>query len=476
MTSIGTIISFYSFKGGVGRSMALANIAALLCKSGKRVLAIDWDLEAPGLNKFFEQRDKELRRSITTIPGMVELLCSETNKKDLEWTDCVIKINISDNLHIDLISAGRATPDYGQRVQSINWQYLYEKGDLGEKLEKMRSEWKSSYDYILLDSRTGVTDIGDVCTAMLPDILITVLIANEQSIEGTKYVIERARTVHGRLPRDRTKLIVVPIIGRDESFTEYELSASWRARLGHELEFTLADWLPRSIDAQKYFQKIFIPYYSYWSFGENLPVVQQEDELENPASISAAYGRIASLIQSNLDWSALEQGINSAEVDLLRSKALRGEAKSAEYALRSVRLRRRVLVGAGAALALVGAGFVSMYVVYKSHVKEVQLQAAAANAEIEAKKSQEERKALETELTSSKALVEEAMANAKRIQQQFDDMRSRDEQQRASLEAQIAELQQQNRSLLSVLERSNAQTQQKLDELIQRPLPQGNTR
>jgi len=34
--------------------MALANIAVLLVRSGKKVLAVDWDLEAPGLDKYFK--------------------------------------------------------------------------------------------------------------------------------------------------------------------------------------------------------------------------------------------------------------------------------------------------------------------------------------------------------------------------------------------------------------------------------------
>ena len=47
------IYTFYSYKGGVGRSMALANIAECFCAQGLRVLMIDWDLEAPGLESFF---------------------------------------------------------------------------------------------------------------------------------------------------------------------------------------------------------------------------------------------------------------------------------------------------------------------------------------------------------------------------------------------------------------------------------------
>ena len=59
-------ITFYSYKGGVGRSLALANIAALLVKRGRRVVLIDFDLEAPGLDSFDEFK------CIAGKPGVVE--------------------------------------------------------------------------------------------------------------------------------------------------------------------------------------------------------------------------------------------------------------------------------------------------------------------------------------------------------------------------------------------------------------------
>ena len=66
----GQIITFYSYKGGTGRSMALANVAWILASQGKRVLAIDWDLEAPGLHRYFHPflSDKELTES----PGLID--------------------------------------------------------------------------------------------------------------------------------------------------------------------------------------------------------------------------------------------------------------------------------------------------------------------------------------------------------------------------------------------------------------------
>ena len=62
------ITTFYSFKGGVGRTMALVNVAYELVRRGRRVLAVDFDLEAPGLETF------DLLRPDTPTPGGVEFV------------------------------------------------------------------------------------------------------------------------------------------------------------------------------------------------------------------------------------------------------------------------------------------------------------------------------------------------------------------------------------------------------------------
>ena len=45
------IVTFYSFKGGVGRSFTLVETAAQLAALGRSVVVWDLDLEAPGLQK-----------------------------------------------------------------------------------------------------------------------------------------------------------------------------------------------------------------------------------------------------------------------------------------------------------------------------------------------------------------------------------------------------------------------------------------
>ena len=58
MSSFPFIFTFYSFKGGVGRSMALLNVGYALASRGRRVLLIDMDLEAPGLSRFLLDSDE----------------------------------------------------------------------------------------------------------------------------------------------------------------------------------------------------------------------------------------------------------------------------------------------------------------------------------------------------------------------------------------------------------------------------------
>jgi|SRR6516165_2113924 Mrp family chromosome partitioning ATPase len=79
MDNTGRIITFYSFKGGTGRSMALANVAWILASAGKRVLTIDWDMEAPGPHRYFRPflHDPDVERSEGVIDYVTEYsLCA----------------------------------------------------------------------------------------------------------------------------------------------------------------------------------------------------------------------------------------------------------------------------------------------------------------------------------------------------------------------------------------------------------------
>jgi hypothetical protein len=78
----GRILTFYSYKGGTGRTMALANVAWILASRGKRVLMIDWDLEAPGLHRYFAPflADAELGETDGLMEFLAQYVVSVTKE------------------------------------------------------------------------------------------------------------------------------------------------------------------------------------------------------------------------------------------------------------------------------------------------------------------------------------------------------------------------------------------------------------
>src|SRR5689334_17325392 len=55
------VITFYSYTGGAGRSVALANVACLLapqCQAERGVLMVDWSLQSPSLHCYFRNEFK----------------------------------------------------------------------------------------------------------------------------------------------------------------------------------------------------------------------------------------------------------------------------------------------------------------------------------------------------------------------------------------------------------------------------------
>src|SRR2546423_1461048 len=200
----GEIITFYSYKGGAGRTMALANVACLLADRvgpGEQVLMIDWDLEAPGLHRFFPPRlvkpSAAFDLGLDATSGLIDLFLSlsealpSRQAKSEEDSDAVVEAalrSVDFNLFIaeteipvvKIIRAGRNEDGrYSQRVTKFDREGLFGRAPtvyraLAERLGKM-------FHYVLIDSRTGVTDISGICTSLLPEKLVVVFTPNRQS-------------------------------------------------------------------------------------------------------------------------------------------------------------------------------------------------------------------------------------------------------------------------------------------------------
>jgi MinD-like ATPase involved in chromosome partitioning or flagellar assembly len=288
----GTVVTFYSYKGGVGRSFTLANIAILLARWGYRVLAIDWDLEAPGLHQYFGSLMDNQPRS-----GLVDLVDDFTNRVSRPATH-LTRLHLEGPGSVDLLAAGRQDSAYVGRVQRIDWAGLYESG-FADFLERRRAEWTAENDFVLIDSRTGISDSGGICTAHLPDRLAMVFTPNVQSIEGVVDLAGRADRARDRMPFDRPPLTVLPILSRLDSRVEYVRAEQWHRKCAELTTPLFRNWLDRNVAEELMLRHSTVPYVSYWSFGEQLPVL--EEQTPSADQISYALETVAAIIAHQYD-------------------------------------------------------------------------------------------------------------------------------------------------------------------------------
>jgi MinD-like ATPase involved in chromosome partitioning or flagellar assembly len=310
---MGTIITFYSFKGGVGRTMALANVAVLLAISGRRVLTVDWDLEAPGLQRYFPTSPQP----DGTRVGILDLLTSanasgggasvaETWERYL--TPARVPGINADSLH--LLAAGTEDDElYFRQLQKLDWPRFYAERSAGAFLERLREEWKGAYDFVLIDSRTGFTDSGGVCTVQMPDVLTAIFTTNDQSIIGTKRAVERAQRGRQRLAYDRMPLIVLPLLSRFDGRVERDEANMWLDKASDEMAEYLDSWLRTGTSHRQVMERIKIPHVPKYSFGEKLPVLT--DSLTDPDGIGYVLDTITKLISS--EFEAADEGLLGTE-------------------------------------------------------------------------------------------------------------------------------------------------------------------
>lgn len=186
------ITTFYSFKGGVGRTMALVNAAVSLALNGRRVLVVDFDIEAPGLDTF------DVLRPRVDVPGITDFVaqylesgqapdvagyigeCPDVGKKDGKlW----------------IMPSGKRDT-YAATLGQIDWIDLYGLHDGFLLIEDLKQQWKQLIrpDYVLIDSRTGHSDSSGICTRQLPDAVVILFFPNEQNLRGLTKIVSDIRS------------------------------------------------------------------------------------------------------------------------------------------------------------------------------------------------------------------------------------------------------------------------------------------
>jgi hypothetical protein len=307
---------------------------------------IDWDLEAPGLHRYFAKRLTTTRLGIdalknrdshNALPGLIDLFyefdkevsASSTTTTDGNATteqaarDAIGRVKLSDFIvsttisGLSLLKAGRFTADdpneYSERVNRFSWENLFKKSP--HLMRVFAETLAKQYAYVLIDSRTGVTDISGITTMLLPEKLVVVFTPNLQSLKGGLELVRRA-TDYRKESVDLRPLTVFPLVSRVEA-NEPDLRHDWRLgnaeHEGYQPEFEkiLSEVYGEKITLNHYFDDLQIQHIPRYAYGEEVAVLIEKTT--DKFSLRRSYQSFAmKLVKPQAPWEGeIEEGTDS---------------------------------------------------------------------------------------------------------------------------------------------------------------------
>lgn len=221
------VVTFYSLRGGVGRSTALAHTARLLAEQRKKILCVDMDFEAPGLVSLFgcEEESGEDK-------GVVRLLLDLDQEDDPDIARHLIRVTEEHDLYV--LPAGNVGPNYARQLRLLdpNAWYHEEQNPLRLLMKKLRKDLPFIPDAILIDARTGITPMSGPLLFELADMAIIHFFPHPQSRRGTELLVRgllSSTTYRDADPRftPEVRFIASPIPAIRDILIEYERRA-WK--------------------------------------------------------------------------------------------------------------------------------------------------------------------------------------------------------------------------------------------------------
>jgi tetratricopeptide (TPR) repeat protein len=292
----GRIVTFYSYKGGTGRTMAVANVAWILAANGHRVLAVDWDLEAPGLDLFF--RPFLNADTLAQSTGVIDIITGfrdeavKGGERLHAWYEPLARVRphavpvagdlFGEGGSLDFLSAGQTNSNYSATLGGIDWVAFYDDLGGGDFFQALRVDMRRCYDYVLIDSRTGLSDSAEICTVDMPDDLVVCFTLTNQSIDGASRVSNLIARQYGNR---NIRILPVPM--------RIDKGEGEKVRAGKNYARKKFAGLPhgRSEEAAvRYWNSVEIPYLPYYAFEEILAAFGDEPGL--PTTLLSAFERL----------------------------------------------------------------------------------------------------------------------------------------------------------------------------------------
>uniref|UniRef100_A0A832M210 MinD/ParA family protein n=1 Tax=Oscillatoriales cyanobacterium SpSt-402 TaxID=2282168 RepID=A0A832M210_9CYAN len=184
-----TVLAVNSFQRGVGKSMAVANLAVLIAMQGYRVGVVDTDFQSPAVHYLFGLPESYTDNCLNDV------LAGKCRIQEATY-------DVTPHLHEDITGRIFLTPasiDAAQIVKVMNKRF--DLNVLDESLDLLSEELK--LDILLIDTHAGLDEQTMGLIAM-SNSLIIVMRLDPQTYQGVAVTVEVAR----RLELPQITLIV----------------------------------------------------------------------------------------------------------------------------------------------------------------------------------------------------------------------------------------------------------------------------
>jgi len=152
---------------------------------------------------------------------------------------------------------------YQVTLSALDWDNFYDNLHGAQFFDDLRLFMKHNYDYVLIDSRTGLTDIADICTVHLPDVVVDCFTLSTRAIEGASMIATMIQAHQSRAIR----VLPVPMRIDHAEIAKVDARLAFAVRKFKDLWAEMPERQRRD-----YLTAVEIPYRAFYAYEEMLAV------------------------------------------------------------------------------------------------------------------------------------------------------------------------------------------------------------